>query len=62
MALGPSLLMKRRMTVILAVFVFAGFAALTARLFYLQVIAGDYYSSSATFSSPRSAARSTTAT
>ncbi|MDR3552935.1 MAG: penicillin-binding transpeptidase domain-containing protein [Clostridia bacterium] len=35
--------MKRRMIIILAVFVFAGFAALVGRLFYLQVITGNSY-------------------
>lgn len=43
MAKAPSLRMKKRMMIVLAIFVMAGFTALVGRLFYLQVIAGNFY-------------------
>lgn len=48
MAMGPSRQMKRRLAVILGATVFLGFAGLICRLFYLQVVAGDFYKNKAT--------------
>lgn len=43
MAKAPSVRMKKRMMAVLTVFVVLGFATLVGRLFYLQVVTGNFY-------------------